>query len=427
MKTIGIFLSTARAACDNTLASKGIPKPVWIRGVGFCKKYSTKLNDEDLLTFQSRFVHARHSRERLNTTREMLMLSFTYFQVMPDFIDLLLSFGYQTDAQDFYVSLFRQRTHLSSPYQGIKVPELGWSGRGIQLCYNLKSVEHSSSQKDWPWSVRQCAIHHSFDSENVRTSWIVIKADDLIKKRMQSATSNYGPSVMSSFNTLDRAFAATLATHLILCDWSAENWRWYINFLENRYQDISRSALSTKLDIPSRPQMDKDAFSMASSQSQTMAVDKSSPMAQKQPFPCRRTHTDPHTGLSQPLPPGMLRLEIPDQAQTQDEHHGQRGFSIRDLQDIHSNKKRVNEAVLVLRLNISVISQLKQYYRSIINLKEVPEMIGLNCKEDIIQFERRIDEVEHDLQRQVLRTETLLRLLADNKNLVRATPSTYLN
>jgi hypothetical protein len=42
------------------------------------------------------------------------MLCFTYFRVMPEFVDFLFSFGYQSHAQDPYFSSFRQRTCISN-------------------------------------------------------------------------------------------------------------------------------------------------------------------------------------------------------------------------------------------------------------------------------------------------------------------------
>ena len=81
-------------------------------------------------------------------------------------------------------------------------------------------------QTAWPWSIRPCAIHHGFDVTNVRSNWTVVKGDQLIEKRIISATNGRGPTEFSSYETIDSAFAASLSTHLIMFDWSAENWRW---------------------------------------------------------------------------------------------------------------------------------------------------------------------------------------------------------
>ena len=174
----------------------------------------------------------------------MLTLAFTYHQVMPGFLDLVYSFGRQEYAQDFHFSVFQEDTRLSESDRGLKVPELGWSGRDIRMGYGLKSVEPSTSQQDWPWSIRHCAVHHSCDVVSGRATWIVIKGNHLMKDRIESATESQNLPQISNFNTVDRAFASTLATHLIICDWAGDNWRWYINFLEEEFQSTTRGTLS---------------------------------------------------------------------------------------------------------------------------------------------------------------------------------------
>lgn len=125
------------------------------------------VRDQHLTRFRS-FIYARNGRERLKTTRQMLMTIFSYHQVMPAVLDFLFPFGRQEYAKDFHFSGFRQDTCLAEFERGLQIPELGWSGLGIQLCYGLKSVETSLSQPEWPWSIRQCAIHHSLDLESGR-------------------------------------------------------------------------------------------------------------------------------------------------------------------------------------------------------------------------------------------------------------------
>ena len=43
----------------------------------------------------------------------------------------------------------------------------------------------------------------------------------------------------SAFETIDKVFGAALTTHLILCDWLAENWRWYTEFVEERFEKLT--------------------------------------------------------------------------------------------------------------------------------------------------------------------------------------------
>ena len=73
----------------------------------------------------------------------MLTLVFTYHQVLPSFLDFLFPFGNQQYAQDFHFSGFKYEDRFSDADSGLRIPELGWSGRDFQFCYNLKSKEPS--------------------------------------------------------------------------------------------------------------------------------------------------------------------------------------------------------------------------------------------------------------------------------------------
>lgn len=384
-----------------------------------------------------RFVHARDSRSRLYTTRQMLMLAFTYFQVTPEFLDFLFPFGRRARAQDLHFRGFRQQTRLSSSRQGLQIDELGWSGRDLQVCYNFKSVERSSSQVEWPWSIRHCAICHSFDVKHIRSTWIVVKGDQLIQKRIVGATSQFGPPEFRNFHSIDRAFAASLAVHLVLCTWSVENWRWYINFFEEKFQEISRRTISNEIDVSplsptsetrdftslSRAPTDltqRSIFSILSSKrarSQTWGT--LSPSKDHQSQRGLRVNTNFKYGPSQPHPNerGDIPLLARNDGPKYDEY-GQKDFSFGDLQAMHHIDKRANEAALVISHNQEVLTQLSQYYRTIYALTTFPDTIRGKCDEDMQDFEMQVSGIETDFRIQASRIETLLRLISDCKSLV---------
>ena len=396
-----------------------------------------------MLTFRRFLCAAGHSRERLKTTRDMLTLAFTYLQVMPEFLDFLFLFGKQAQAEDLYCSGFRQRTRLIGPERGLVVTERNWSGCDLQVCYSLKSVERSGAYLRWPWSIRHCAVQHGFDAEQIRSTWIIIKGDDSMERRIKSATSNSlarprGPIDVAPFDTIDRAFAASLATHLIMCDWSTENWRWYIKFLEERFEELTEEATSTNADVPVSPMKASDGF-MSIPRSDTEATSRTNKsrisvlakpfnrtktndsiaMSEAKKGPSLRLYTNA-SGNTQPLPPGKTLdiPQVPSSPPDKSDIYGQQIFSFKDLQDIHHIEEKANESMLVLKLNLNVISQLQEYYKSIMESHELSEIIREKCKGDMMRFKRRIDAIVRDVELQVLRVEALLHLLADRKTLV---------
>ena len=366
------------------------------------------------------------------------MLCFTYFRVMPEFVDFLFSFGYQSHAQDPYFSSFRQRTCISNSSQTFDIPELAWSGSEIQVCYNLKSAERSGSDPN-DWSIRHCAVHHTLDVKNVRANWIIVKGNNIMKDRVEQATCGRSRDDLSSFETLDRAFAASLAAHLVFCDWAAEQWRWYINNLEDQFQNVSRRTLTAPVTLPSSPVIAKDEFQMRPrtdtqktngsvvtriSRTQTTLTEKFSIANPKPKSPVQRTYTDPDSGLSQPLPPHITANNGPGPGpgpqppQPTFENSENQDFSFAKLQKIQHIEEKAHGALLILKLNISIIRQLKQYYDTTIKSKHFPQEVVQLCQDDLEQFELRVNGILNDLQMQILRLETLLRLLGDRKTLV---------
>ena len=358
---------------------------------------------------------------------------------MPEFADFLFPFGFRTYAQDFYFSGFRQRTQLGERWRNT-APNATPLDKKYQLCYNFKSVEPSDCDD---WSIRHCAIHHSFDLKVVGTSWIIVKGDQLMKRRIESATSDQGPHEASDYKSMSGAFKTSLETHLIFCDWSAENWRWYINSLEDRFQSMTRRTFSAPVHVPFLPAVATDQFTLKPrtmtqrtdrskfsmfSRTPTNMTEKGSlkPTIKHRPS-APLTYENPETGISQPLPPDEDEDDdendnqpksplAPNNVKAEDKN---RDFSFGKLRKIHYVAEKANDAILVLNQNIIVLAQLRQYYRSLSKRNDFPKDLAESCKDAIDDFELRIDGLENDMQLQILRLETLVRLLEDRKTLVK--------
>jgi hypothetical protein len=182
------------------------------------------------------YLFGGHSRKSLNITRRMLLRILSYHQVMPAYLDFISVFGSQDDPKDLRFSGFREQTLISQGdnIRGPKVTSLGRSGRQIQLCYNLKAVACTSplNAENKTWSIRQTAFHHQFDVQSGRSLWIVTKGDLQIKDRIEEMTGQNGKPEDRNVYTLRDSFIFGLKIHLLCCHWSTEEWRWYIQWLE---------------------------------------------------------------------------------------------------------------------------------------------------------------------------------------------------
>lgn len=342
----------------------------------------------------------------------------SYIQVMPSFLEFMLSYGRYQHAQDFHFSGLRHESRLATADKGLKVPELGRSGRRIQLCYSFRSVEISSRQANWPWSVRQTAAYHSFDLENGQSTWIVVKGDQLMRERLASATKSHQLADLRYFRTLQDSMSSALATHLMFCDWSTENWRWYVNFLEEQVQAITRTTVDVAVSKPLDPIAAVAPFShnlqsllRNKQKSRTFSFGrKDSPPQQKSP---------PSLSAVPAIPPGPPEPpERPPEPIEEKRENSHEGFSFSDLQRIQFMEEQANETLLVLKTNWNVMAELREYYTSVSHSDGCAQDIKQHCKDSFTRFESRIASLHADLRMEQSRVETLLRLLADRKTLV---------
>jgi hypothetical protein len=165
----------------------------------------------------------------------MLARILTTHQVMAEYLEFIFTFGAQSDPRDLRFSGFYQQTMIREA-SAISVAQ-GQTWRHYQLCYNLKGVtlkcENPQNIKDNEWSIRQAAIHHQFDVVKGTTLWIVTKGRRDLQQRYKQLTNQNARPEAISFANVNECFRSSLATHLMFCHWSTEDWRWYIRWLED--------------------------------------------------------------------------------------------------------------------------------------------------------------------------------------------------
>jgi hypothetical protein len=381
------------------------------------------------------FIYAPHSRERLKTTRQMLMFVFTYYQIMPDFIDFIFPFGKQLYAQDFHFSGFRHEERLSEDDRGLNISHLGRSGQDVRMCYSLKSVEPSKGQTNWPWSIRHTAVYHSFDVSTGRSFWTFIKGDLLIKKRIEEASTSRRPTSTRSFETLSSALSSSLATHLVIFEWCREHWRWYINFLEHALEEKSRETLLASLDKPrlqvvnETPEEGIQHITSADICASPASTFRTSTLGKRSLFSLRTSRSTstfrsnkhliedtivhvPHLQLGSGGPNGVRKPTMELEDEDDDD------LSFTDLQRVQFLEEKTNETLLVLDANIIVLCDVKRTYRDLLAREEWPESLKGDCERSITKFETTTASVIRDLRMQHARVQMILRTLVDRKSLV---------
>ncbi|KAG9228899.1 hypothetical protein BJ875DRAFT_217146 [Amylocarpus encephaloides] len=378
------------------------------------------------------FLHAPNSRERLYTSRAMLTYILSYHQVMPAFLEFLFPYGRQEHARDLNFSGFREESRIDPAQMALNIPGLGRSGRELRMCYNLKSVEPSEYQPRMPWSIRQTAVYHSLDVETGKQFWVIIKGDELIKERIEDALEGSGgPKSPRPQNSVSDAFIATISTHMIICDWCNEDWRWYISFLEeslrqktghtlgviaeNPPQHVNQEktpktvtwSTTTSAPCPEKPISRTNSIMKSFLWTSTKPV--SSPISDIGAFPARDISSGVYSGpVIQPprLPSGPQPPPHPPQRSntgySEAPSPNPNAFSFTDLTEVQLVEDRANEG----------------HYRWFINSHSCPQHLESDCVVEVERFEKRIWGIMSDLAMQKARTTTLLRLIGDRKSLL---------
>ena len=411
------------------------------------------------------------------------MFSFlcTIYQVSPSFLDFVFPFGLKEEAQDFHFSGLKAEYRLASYDRACVLSDLGRSGRDLRFSYNLRSVEPTPPRSKEPWSIRQCAVYHTFDVENGKMLWIIVKANKEIQKRV-TEVSDESTQSGNPLKCRSNAFAAALQAHLLLCNWSGENWRWYINYLEDKLQALTRgvSALeverkpsplsSPKITSPKtsvgpfaslsrshtlRPILTGQAWTRSNTLRESPQTYTRTTTTTFDDQPCgvwasaRRASTLPDAKrwksavndlrrlLTRPLrsntvnssstfgdektllasPETTVSPELPSVAPDDGVDKDDK-FTFKNLQAIQHIEEKAQEAMLVLKLNTEVLEQLRLHYDEIAEHAEFPQELKDGCKANLHRFNKGIVEVEKDMHMLQSRTETLLHLLANRKNLV---------
>jgi hypothetical protein len=201
------------------------------------------------------FLWADSGRSHIKISKGMFLRLMTYHQVMAPFLSFVSLFGLRITPKELRFSGFREQT-LFDEQCGL-IHGLGRSGRHFQLSYNLKSIIRTSpptkKRERHTWSIRQSAIHHQFDIVYGTTLWIMVKGNLELQQRIKKMTGPQGRPEDKSFETVENCLRSSLVVHLLCAQLSNEDWRQYVQWLEDMV-DLhvsTRPSIAAKADLTS--------------------------------------------------------------------------------------------------------------------------------------------------------------------------------
>lgn len=174
----------------------------------------------------------------------MTLQILTIYQVMPEYLDLMLMFGRQSVLEDQRFTAFHEQIDLQGAGVSCASSALGRSGRQYQLCFNLKGVTLKQrslvdSRQNF-FSIRQAAFYHRFDIVEGNAVWVLTKGGLDLKERYKELTDE-GKDEARAFQTPKDSFRSSLAVLLLFCTWALEDWKSYIKWMENTVdKDVSQ-------------------------------------------------------------------------------------------------------------------------------------------------------------------------------------------
>ncbi|KAL2021715.1 hypothetical protein VTK56DRAFT_6658 [Thermocarpiscus australiensis] len=383
-------------------------------------KLRSHLDEGDVAPYW-RFVFLRsvHARGALGCSREQLSLLLTHYQVMPAFLDFVLTFK----AQERPVShaVFRQESYLDK-----ESPEFCLdnnpprSGIQIQHAFNLLSVERSSDCSSGlnQWKLRQVAVYHSLDVQNGRSVWIVLKGNHEIGRRIHQATKSHrllkGPAIAAS---RESSFAASLQVHAIVVDWCAENWAQYISFLDDEISNSVGAKIAAVDEATNHEQLAQSFARKSTTQSSTTPVSGSSPpqSTRRPSFGVLSAKGSPSSWLRKrgsilgTLP--LLEEKKPAPGPVQEENVSFNGF-----QRLSLIQDELNQAMRAIDQNRGVLKGIEAHYREVtMSHGFTTHMDAAACESHLKGFYARIRSTDRDLGRYYSRLEGLCRTVENDK------------
>lgn len=71
---------------------------------------------------------------------------------------------------------------------------------------------------------------------------------------------------------------------------------------------------------------------------------------------------------------------------------------------------------MILEANAHVLTSLRIFYERLLRNQDFP--LRNTCREDVLDFAARIDDMNYDLKMQIARAKLLVQITSDRKNLV---------
>ncbi|KAI9763753.1 MAG: hypothetical protein M1839_006316, partial [Geoglossum umbratile] len=172
------------------------------------------------------YIVSDFSWSQLLISEEILRKLFTYMCVHPHFLDIIHLFGEKLGPVEESLSIYFDNMISPKPSTslGPTVQEFGY-----ELGYNMKYVEqHGRPFPKDPWSIRETGVCQKFNPSSMQSDWIFIQPSEKLKERLATIYPHLSGAAAGSQFQIHVAILSTVS----------ENWRFYINYLEEYFLNL---------------------------------------------------------------------------------------------------------------------------------------------------------------------------------------------
>lgn len=201
----------------------------------------------DLTAEHDRFIEADSSRSPLNCSASMLKWILAYEEVPPDFLKAVYAFGEQEEEPtDAGLAGFGYDEGRLRRYHNWETASLDEHRYDSCQWYLIRTVEKSDfdygSPSRSPWTIRQTAVYHSFNSLTGRSFFLTIRGNNEFRKQMWEHKSLLvDPSAGKEKEEVFPIVRQTaFATQLLYLSWFCRGWDEFIRHSRDEVRDLLR-------------------------------------------------------------------------------------------------------------------------------------------------------------------------------------------
>ncbi|KAF9769245.1 hypothetical protein IL306_013332 [Fusarium sp. DS 682] len=347
-------------------------------------------------------LQSKSSKNQLRCPINMFKYLCTYQQIPPSFLSCLYSFRRSYSAQEWcnLPQFNDDNTLLFADDNILPLDYMGLSGREIRYSFVLRSVEGSNSVPNRSWRIRQLAVYHSFDIESGQSLWVTCKGNSLNEELFQEALVENKSLQSSALESVTHAFSSSLDILTMFLDWCDDDWIFYINELFDGIKPLVDKARAPAIKDDSDIAKDMKILT-GLVESPSTKLSHATSLESGKATHSRNTEKDDLWG---DLKDRVKRLEV---------------FSFDELQKLQPGLEKIQEALLVLKLNNQVIRQIREHYQCLMTQYRLPTLdrIKTECKDPFLQFCRHSRNIEANIDARQTQLNALLLLVKESKEM----------